>query len=91
MLKIMFFHLLLVHTMRLLPGVGPASRSTCIVVGFVISRVSKKDLEVLKEALEVNCSLFFLRHSLPEESAWLGRVSLVNLFDSKNLCLCLGS
>ena len=43
------------------------------------------DLKVLKEVLEVNISLCFWRHVLPEESAWLDRFSSVNLFDSSNL------
>ena len=78
--------------MRLLHGVAPASRF------HLYSRqtrdfqsVNKLILKVLKEVLEVNCSLFFLRRFLPEESAWLGRFSLLNLLESFNLYLYLGS
>ena len=71
------FHLLLLHTVCLLHGVAPASRFHLhrhVIRDF---QCHKTDLKVLKEVLGVKCSMFFLGHCLPEESAWLDRFSLV--------------
>ena len=46
----------------------------CIARALVITTVSLNDLKVLREVLEENCSSYFLRDFLQEESAWLGVV-----------------
>ena len=79
----MFFHILLVHTMRLLHGVGPACR-------FHLHCRRIRDFQSVKkrsggtEGSAGSELLFVLLETfhLPEESAWLGRFSSVNLFDS---------
>ena len=52
--------------------------------------VVKNHLKAL-EVLEVNCSSYFLRDFVPEDSASLGRFSSANFVDLSNLYLYLYS
>ena len=75
-------HFLLVHTMHLrwVPSCEQISLASSADSYFPQCR--KTDVEILKEVLGVNSSSYFLRDSLLEDSAWLGRFSSVSFWES---------